>query len=93
MSSLITAGRRFALIRRSLPEIAAAIGQTPMPSSPDGYAHDLYAALRSMDEASADVILVEALPLSDDWQGVNDRLRRAAHDSQGILDRLLNKTC
>jgi L-threonylcarbamoyladenylate synthase len=89
MNMLSNAGRRFALIRRTLPANPAAIAQLEMPSSPDGYAHDLYAALRDMDSARADVILVESLPAEDEWQGVNDRLRRAAHDSQGILSRLL----
>jgi len=45
--------------------------------------------LREMDSRRADVILVEALPQTADWQGINDRLRRAAFDSSGILKRLL----
>ncbi|MFX5506131.1 Sua5 family C-terminal domain-containing protein, partial [Acinetobacter baumannii] len=61
----------------------------PMPLTADAYAHDLYAALRDMDHAGADLIVVESLPLSADWQGVNDRLRRAAFDSQGLLARLI----
>lgn len=88
MERLSSAGRRFAAIRRTQPA-AAAVAQTAMPLSSDGYAHDLYAALRAMDAAGADVILVESLPAEDEWQGINDRLRRAAHDSQGILSRLL----
>jgi L-threonylcarbamoyladenylate synthase len=89
MDRLSSAGHRFAVIRRGQPA-AAAVAETVMPLSPDGYAHDLYAALRTMDAAGADVILVESLPAEDKWQGVNDRLRRAAHDSQGILSRLLS---
>lgn len=89
MGRLSDAGQRVALIRRTLPTAAAAIADAPMPLSPDGYAHGLYAALRAMDTAGADIILVESLPADDEWQGVNDRLRRAAHDSQGILSRLL----
>lgn len=89
MNRLAGAGHRYALIRRTLPTTASALDQVLMPPSPEGYAHDLYAALRAMDAAAADVILVEALPTGDEWQGVNDRLRRAAHDSQGILARLL----
>jgi L-threonylcarbamoyladenylate synthase len=42
-----------------------------------------------MDEAHADLIVVEAPPTTSAWQGVNDRLRRAAHDSMGVLNRLL----
>jgi L-threonylcarbamoyladenylate synthase len=91
MHRLINAGRRFALLRRSIPASSSALAQIALPLSPAGYAHDLYAALRAMDAATADIILVEALPAEDEWQGVNDRLRRAAHDSQGILSRLLGQ--
>ena len=60
-----------------------------LPADPAGYAHELYAGLRELDHADADVILVEALPQEKDWQGVNDRLRRAAFDSQDVLRQLL----
>lgn len=67
------------------------VGKTfVLPASTDGYAHGLYAALRSADAVGADIILVEAPPGGPAWQGVNDRLRRAAHDSTGVLERLLN---
>lgn len=49
-----------------------------MPADPVGYAHDLYAALREMDAAGVDLIVVEALPAAPDWAAVADRLRRAA---------------
>ncbi len=49
-----------------------------MPADPVGYAHDLYGALRDMDHASVDMIVVEALPAGSDWAAVADRLRRAA---------------
>jgi L-threonylcarbamoyladenylate synthase len=60
-----------------------------MASNPQGFAHDLYAALRSMDHVGADIILVEAPPQDSVWLGVNDRLRRAAHGSTGTLQLLL----
>ncbi|MFZ6653644.1 L-threonylcarbamoyladenylate synthase [Undibacterium sp. TJN19] len=60
-----------------------------LPADPVGYAHDLYAGLRELDHAHADLILVEALPQDKDWQGVNDRLRRAAFDSRDVLQGLL----
>jgi L-threonylcarbamoyladenylate synthase len=49
-----------------------------MPADPVGYAHDLYAALRDMDHAGVDLIVVEALPDGAEWAAVADRLRRAA---------------
>jgi L-threonylcarbamoyladenylate synthase len=90
LDKLVSAGRRVALIRRTVPPIPTAIAQLDLPATPDGYAHDLYAALRSMDDAKADIILVESPPADEHWQGVNDRLRRAAHDSLGVLLRLLD---
>ncbi len=60
-----------------------------MPATPVHYAHDLYATLREMDQPGIDLIVVETLPQEAAWQGINDRLRRAAHDSIGILARLL----
>ncbi|MEO7030773.1 MAG: L-threonylcarbamoyladenylate synthase [Herbaspirillum sp.] len=59
-----------------------------LPADADGYAHGLYAALRQMDDAGVDLILVQAPPASAAWNGVNDRLRRAAHDSLGLGERL-----
>ena len=57
----------------------------PINNNDPAYAHDLYADLRELDHAlDADIILVEALPTTREWQGVADRLRRAAFDSQGV---------
>ena len=42
-----------------------------------------------LDRQAVDIILIEAPPSTSDWQGVNDRLRRAAHDSLGIIARRL----
>ena len=55
----------------------------------DAYAQALYAKLRSLDQEGAELILVEQPPQDTGLQGVNDRLRRAAFDSAGVLDRLL----
>lgn len=89
LQRLAVAGRRVALLRHSVPVSALAIAQIELPATAGGYAHDLYAALRAMDAVQADLILVEAPPAGGEWQGVNDRLRRAAHDSAGVLLRLL----
>jgi L-threonylcarbamoyladenylate synthase len=48
------------------------------PRAVAGYAHELYASLRRLDALGCDVILVEAPPAVPGWQGVNDRLARAA---------------
>jgi L-threonylcarbamoyladenylate synthase len=83
-------GRRVALIRRASPTASNVLAQMELPATPDGYAHGLYAALRTMDAVNADLILIESLPSDSEWHGVNDRLRRAAHDSLGVLSKLLN---
>jgi L-threonylcarbamoyladenylate synthase len=88
---LSDAGKRIAVMRRTQPDIPAAVAQCILPQAAGGYAHDLYADLRTMDTAGADIILVEQPPQNSDWQGVNDRLRRAAHDSLGVLARLLKQ--
>ena len=62
---------------------------THMPSDPQAYAQALYAQLRSLDQVGADLILVEQPPKTTAWQGINDRLQRAAFDSVGVLERLL----
>ena len=38
-----------------------------MAADPVAYAHDLYAALRDMDHAGVDLIVVESLPTDADW--------------------------
>ncbi|WP_342117928.1 L-threonylcarbamoyladenylate synthase [Pseudoduganella sp. OTU4001] len=60
-----------------------------LPAEPKGYAYGVYAALRAMDQQQVDLILVEAPPTDDAWLGVNDRLRRAAFGSTGIIERFL----
>ncbi len=50
------------------------------------YAHDLYANLRALDAANADVILIEAVPGDDAWLAVRDRLTRAARGEDDDRD-------
>jgi len=48
-----------------------------MPREPRAYAQRLYAALRELDAAGCELILVESPPLEPQWAAVLDRLRRA----------------
>jgi L-threonylcarbamoyladenylate synthase len=48
-----------------------------MPRDAEGYARRLYAALRELDAADCDAILVESPPEDAAWQAVRDRLQRA----------------
>jgi L-threonylcarbamoyladenylate synthase len=87
LNQLLNDERRVALIHYS--DLPAASASVRLPEQADAYAHGLYASLRTMDQVAADVILVEAPPQDAAWHGINDRLRRAAFDSAGIVQRLL----
>ncbi|HXA47117.1 MAG TPA: L-threonylcarbamoyladenylate synthase [Burkholderiaceae bacterium] len=89
LQDLATHGRRAALMSLAAQQSSHMITQHGMPADPVGYAHELYAALRAMDLAGADIILVETPPQDDDWQGINDRLRRAAFGSSDVLDQMI----
>ncbi|MDL2284353.1 threonylcarbamoyl-AMP synthase [Oxalobacter sp. OttesenSCG-928-P03] len=85
-------GRRIAVMHYSpLPDVpeTSFSARRLMPSSVEAYSHNLYASLRALDEAGADMIVVENTPGNDAWVGVNDRLRRAAHDAGGLLEKWL----
>jgi L-threonylcarbamoyladenylate synthase len=88
LAQLAQAGKRSVLMAYS-GSVSEGQGILKLPATPEAYAHRLYAALREMDGVQGDIILVEAPPSDDAWLAVNDRLRRAAHDSQGVLARLL----
>lgn len=48
-----------------------------MPRDPKKYAQRLYAALRELDTAGCERIIIEAPPESPEWSAVRDRLGRA----------------
>ena len=92
LGQLQGAGQKVALIHYSdVAGARAAHASARLPASADGFAHALYASLRAMDTTGADLILVEAPPADPAWIGVNDRLRRAAHGSRGIVRGLLDQ--
>jgi len=69
--------RRYSLLMHSDLSLPSAHSHCQLPDAPDGYARGLYAALRELDQAGGDVILVEAIPENPEWDAVADRLRRA----------------
>lgn len=92
VQQLLAAGRNVALMsykQHDLQQSNGGLTQRQLPNDAVAYAHDLYAGLRELDLAHAEIILVEALPQDKAWQGVNDRLQRAAFDSREVLQRLL----
>ena len=49
-----------------------------MPDDPEAAAQQLFAALRSFDDAGVRLIWIETPPDTPPWEGVRDRLLRAA---------------
>lgn len=90
IDQLLAAGKRVAVMAyEAHSEKQGLQAWRQLNNNPVSYAHDLYADLRELDHMNADIILVEALPATREWQGVADRLRRAAFDSQGVLKAML----
>jgi len=54
-------------------------------ADPAGYARELYARLRELDKLNTELMLIEAPPQGPEWDGVNDRLRRAAFGSGDVV--------
>jgi L-threonylcarbamoyladenylate synthase len=50
----------------------------PMPDDAAAVAHELFAVLRELDDAGVSAIWVEQPPPGPAWDGVRDRLQRAA---------------
>ena len=57
-----------------------------MPGEAAPYATALYAALRALDDAGCDRLIVDAPPQEPVWLAVNDRLRRAATGAGDMTD-------
>ncbi|CAM5788430.1 L-threonylcarbamoyladenylate synthase [Castellaniella caeni] len=78
-------GRHAAPVRLAVVVLDAAPGPAPrgvdwivLPANPATYARRLYAVLRELDAAAYDRILLQRPPQGPEWQGVNDRISRAA---------------
>ena len=78
-ASLARQGKRVAVLARSARQpLLPGITWIGAPPDAAGYAHDLYANLRRLDEAGCDAILAEALPETVEWAAIRDRLARAS---------------
>lgn len=70
---------RLAVYSRSLPAgIGRGVVHRRMASRPDAAAHELFQVLRDLDAQGVQLIWVEEPPSTPDWDGVRDRLQRAA---------------
>jgi L-threonylcarbamoyladenylate synthase len=73
------AALRVAVYCRTPLATSGAALQRRMPDDATGAARELYAALRELDADGVAEIWVEQPPDHPEWEGVRDRLRRAAH--------------
>lgn len=64
--------------RTALAATGASVQMRRMPTDAEATARELFAVLRRFDEDGVQLIWVERPPASADWEGVNDRLQRAA---------------
>lgn len=64
--------------RTFTPEARTTRAARRMPDDPVAAAHELFAGLRELDASGASLIWVESPPDTPAWEGVRDRLQRAA---------------
>ena len=67
-----------ALWTRAVLDVPAGVWWAKMPSDAAQCAHELFAQLRAMDAQGVQEIWVETPPDGEAWDGVRDRLQRAA---------------
>src|SRR3989442_4228268 len=72
-----TGGLKLAVVSRSV-SVPRGIGHRVMPGDAAQAAHELFSVLRELDDEGAQLIWVEQPPDTPDWEGVRDRLQRAA---------------
>ena len=70
---------KLAVYSRSVPSgVATGLVHRRMPVKPEQAAHELFSVLRELDADGVHLIWVEEPPPGPEWDGVRDRLRRAA---------------
>jgi L-threonylcarbamoyladenylate synthase len=62
----------------NIPSAGAFGSVSVIPHDAEAFARAIYAELHRCDEAGAEWIIVEALPDTNEWQAITDRLKRAA---------------
>ena len=70
---------RVAVVAHTQVPLSGGYGRVSViPHDAAAFARALYGELHACDEAGVELIVVEALPATPEWQGIADRLRRAA---------------
>ncbi len=70
--------KHIAVYTRTTQRAARAVVQRRMPADAAACAQELFAVLRALDATGVKLIWVEAPPEGSEWDGVRDRLQRAA---------------
>jgi L-threonylcarbamoyladenylate synthase len=65
------------------PAFAPGTEVVEMPRDAADYAARLYAALHALDAEGCEVVWIEQVPDGPEWDGIRDRLRRAATPREG----------
>ena len=69
---------RIGAVLRGDTSAPPAVAVARLPEDAQGFARELYAALRDLEDADCSAILVEQVPAGAEWDAVRDRLSRAA---------------
>lgn len=64
--------------RSALKKVPQQVLLRTMPNDAESTAQELFAVLRSFDDAAVKLIWIETPPHSTEWEGVRDRLQRAS---------------
>ena len=79
VAMLDSTGIRLAVYSRRPPaRIAPGLQHRRMPALASEVAHELFSVLRAFDDGGAQLVWVEEPPPTPEWDGVRDRLHRAA---------------
>ncbi|HXJ55034.1 MAG TPA: L-threonylcarbamoyladenylate synthase [Verrucomicrobiae bacterium] len=84
LASLGCASKRCAVLAyANIPSSQSGWLVSVVPHDAEAYARALYAEMHRCDAERVDCLVIEALPDGPEWQGIADRLRRAASPSRG----------
>jgi L-threonylcarbamoyladenylate synthase len=71
-------GDGVAVYSRTVKPASAGLRHRPMPDDAAATARELFSVMRELDDQGVHLIWVEQPPDTPEWEGVRDRLRRAA---------------
>lgn len=78
LAGCLAQGQRPAALVISEVTPPASVPLLRLPAQPAAYAHRFYAALHELDAQGVDVLVIEQVPDDPAWDGLRDRLNRAA---------------